>query len=70
MSNEATLPRLLTPAEVANVLRQDRATIYRKLHAGVIPSIRLDDGRGAIRIPLAEFEAWLERDRDELGDAA
>jgi excisionase family DNA binding protein len=37
-------PSLLTPAEVARRLREDRATIYRKIRAGVLPAVRLKAG--------------------------
>ena len=37
---EIATPGLLTPAEVARRLRQDRATIYRKIRAGVLPAGR------------------------------
>ena len=56
---EIATPSLLTPAEVARRLRQDRATIYRKIRAGVLPAVRLNDGRGALRIPADELAAWL-----------
>jgi excisionase family DNA binding protein len=59
MGENATQPKLLTPAEVARELRQDRATIYRKIAGGVIPAVRLDYGRGALRVPADELDAWL-----------
>jgi excisionase family DNA binding protein len=58
-------PSLLTPAEVARRLRQDRATIYRKIRAGVLPAVRLNDGRGALRMPADELAAWLYADPKE-----
>jgi excisionase family DNA binding protein len=52
--------RLLTIDEVAEQLRQHRATIYRKVSAGNLPAVRLASrGRGALRVPEAELDAWL-----------
>ena len=62
---EIATPSLLTPAEVARRLRQDRATIYRKIRAGVLPAVRLNDGRGALRVPEDELAAWLYSDPKE-----
>ena len=46
-------------------MRQDRATIYRKIRAGVLPAVRLNDGRGALRVPADELAAWLYSDPKE-----
>jgi excisionase family DNA binding protein len=62
---EIATPSLLTPAEVGRRLRQDRATIYRKIRAGVLPAVRLNDGRGALRIPADELADWLYADPKE-----
>ena len=48
--------RLMRVQEVAEELGQHPASIYRKVHAGELPAVRLGEGRAAIRIP-----------RDELG---
>jgi len=45
--------------EVARESRQHPATIYKKVAAGEIPSVRLGRGRVAIPVPRAEFEQWL-----------
>lgn len=63
----ATLPQVqyLTVDEVATALRLSKMTVYRLLHAGTIPSIRV--GR-AFRIParaFAEYLASLEGRRPE-----
>ena len=50
---------LMRVREVADELGQHPATIYRKITAGEIPSVRLGPGRAAIRVPRAEFERWL-----------
>jgi excisionase family DNA binding protein len=50
---------LMSVKEVAHVLGQHPDTIYRKVQAGELPAVRLGHGRAALRIPRAEFEAWL-----------
>ena len=45
--------------EVAQALDQHPATVYRKVHSGEIPAVRLGSGTAGIRIPAREFEAWL-----------
>jgi excisionase family DNA binding protein len=52
--------RLLTVAEVAHRLGQNKFSVYRKIQAGTIPAIRLGDGRSAIRVRESELEAWLD----------
>ena len=42
--------------EVAEELGQHPASIYRKVHAGELPPVRLGQGRAAIRIPRDELE--------------
>jgi excisionase family DNA binding protein len=46
--------------EVAHELGQHPATIYRKVHDGSLPAVRLGAGRAAIRIDAGELDAWLE----------
>jgi excisionase family DNA binding protein len=48
---------LLTPLEVAEILRISRSTIYRWIRAGTIPLIRLPSGD--VRIDEDELDAWL-----------
>ena len=45
--------------EVAHELGQHPATIYRKVHDGSLPAVRLGAGRAALRIDSGEFERWL-----------
>ena len=52
-------PRLLTPDEVAERLRQSRASVYRKIAAGEIPAFRLNANRGPLRVREDELDAWL-----------
>jgi excisionase family DNA binding protein len=48
MSNEVDAPTLLTVSEVAEKLRVSKMIVYRMVHAGDLPSIRV--GR-SFRIP-------------------
>lgn len=50
----------LTVDEVASEWRQHRATIYRKVAAGEIPSVRLGGESAALRIPRSALEAVYE----------
>jgi excisionase family DNA binding protein len=45
--------------EVAAELRQHPATVYRKIHAGEIPHVRLGGDRSALRVDRSELERWL-----------
>ena len=47
---------LMRVKEVASALGQHPSTIYRKVHAGELPAVRLGEGRAAIRIPRDELE--------------
>jgi excisionase family DNA binding protein len=56
----ASEPLLLTVAEAAAVARVSRATIRRHIDAGEIPALKVGANRkAALRIPKAEFLAWL-----------
>lgn len=50
--------KLLKVAEVVDVLRVSKTTVYRLMHDGTIRSMRV--GRG-FRIPEAELLAYLKR---------
>jgi excisionase family DNA binding protein len=52
--------RMLTVVQVAQRLGQSKFSVYRKIAAGVIPAVRLGDGRSALRVREAELERWLE----------
>ena len=51
------LPDIMTVSEVAEYLRVNPQTIYRKAKAGELPVVRI--GR-AIRFRRSELEAWLK----------
>ena len=46
-------PRFVTVAEVADLMRVSRMTVYRMIHAGQMPAVRM--GR-SFRVPLAAVE--------------
>jgi excisionase family DNA binding protein len=50
----------LTVDELASEWRQHRATIYRKVAAGDIPSVRLGGETAALRIPRSALEKVYE----------
>ena len=50
----------LKPAEVGPLLGLSTGRIYQLIADGVLPSVRIG---GAIRIPRAAWEAWLEEQK-------
>jgi excisionase family DNA binding protein len=50
---------LLTVRETAALLRQSERSIRRKVHAGLIPALRLGD-TGPLRVPLTALEDHLQ----------
>ena len=55
-TQNTAVAEFLTPAEVAQMLKLSKASVYNLATTGVLPSIRL--GR-TVRIPRAEFEAFI-----------
>lgn len=53
---EQQAPRFLTVAEVAELLRVSKMTVYRMVHAGEIPAVRV--GR-SFRVPQLAVEELL-----------
>ena len=59
--------RLLTVPEVADRLRVHRATVYRLIHSGELPAVKLaSHGRSALRVRESEFERWLTREPEGM----
>jgi excisionase family DNA binding protein len=58
MSNERQLSevRFLTVAEVASIMRVSKMTVYRMVHAGELPAIRV--GR-SFRVPEDAVDKYL-----------
>jgi excisionase family DNA binding protein len=51
---------VLRPSDVAAMLGVSSGRIYQLIAAGVIPATRIG---GALRIPRASWEAWLQLQR-------
>ena len=56
MSEEPGRPRYLTVEEVAGVMRVSKMTVYRLLHSGDLPGVRV--GR-SFRVPQDALESYL-----------
>ncbi|MFK0174011.1 helix-turn-helix domain-containing protein [Streptomyces sp. NPDC090306] len=50
--------KFLTPAEVASLMRVSRMTVYRLVHSGHLPAVRV--GR-SFRVPDAAVQEYLLR---------
>lgn len=55
---ESRAPRFLTVAEVAQMARVSRMTVYRMVHAGELPAIRVGK---SFRVPEAAVEEMLSQ---------
>ena len=67
MATQPAQPRFLTVAEVAEQMRVSNMTVYRLLHSGELPAIRV--GR-SFRVPAEALESYfstyvVEQDGDE-----
>jgi len=60
MSTEPTKQRFLTVPEVAEQMRVSNMTVYRLVHAGELPAIRV--GR-SFRVPADALETFLASNR-------
>lgn len=54
--SQSTAPRFLTVAEVAEMARVSRMTVYRMVHAGELPAIRVGK---SFRVPEAAVQEML-----------
>ena len=50
-------PRLLSPSEVCQKLEADRASVYRRLRSGEIPSLKLGS---ALKVRRADLEGYMK----------
>ena len=64
MSTERQLAevRFLTVAEVASIMRVSKMTVYRLVHAGELPAVRV--GR-SFRVPEDEVHKYLRSSFDD-----
>lgn len=56
--------RFLTVAEVANLMRVSKMTVYRMVHAGELPAIRF--GR-SFRVPASAVSAAIDNPIADVG---
>lgn len=66
MENQPS-PRLLTVNEVADVMRVSKMTVYRLIHAGELPAIRVGK---SFRVPQGALDQLLEASWDDTETAA
>lgn len=63
-------PRFLTVAEVAELLRVSKMTVYRMVHTGELPAVRV---KRSFRVPLkaveelseSNLESWVTGEESE-----
>jgi excisionase family DNA binding protein len=60
----------LSPAEVARRLAVHRATVYRWIHTGELPAVRLGEGGTTLRVRADTLNAWLTPTEGEHNDVA
>ncbi|MFE2346947.1 helix-turn-helix domain-containing protein [Kitasatospora cineracea] len=60
----------LTVPQVAFALRLSQETVWRMARSGTLPSCRVGNGRGQVRILCADFSAYLAANRLPAGLAA
>ena len=56
--------RLLKASEVARILNISRSLVYRLIHTGEIPSIRINQ---AVRVHQDDLNSYIESNRIEVG---
>lgn len=64
MSRDLSEVRFLTVAEVADMMRVSKMTVYRMVHAGELPAIRF--GR-SFRVPESAVEAAIDAHITDVG---
>lgn len=57
MTLDAPRVQFLTVAEVADVMRVSRMTVYRLVHAGELPAVRVGK---SFRVPQQALETYLK----------
>jgi excisionase family DNA binding protein len=67
MVSKATHAKLFSPAEVAELLGLHRGSVYRKIHSGELPAIRLGED-GPLRIRSDQLDEWLAANAVPRGD--
>jgi excisionase family DNA binding protein len=67
MAEQQGPPRFLTVAEVAELMRVSKMTVYRMVHAGEMPAVRM--GR-SFRVPQAAVEHLISEGLGDWGHAS
>ena len=67
MAEQQGPPRFLTVAEVAELMRVSKMTVYRMVHAGEMPAVRM--GR-SFRVPQAAVEDLISEGLGDWGQAS
>ena len=62
------LPRFLTPDEVSVVLNVSRSHVYQLVQRGTIPSHRIGNGRGPIRVSDRDLLDFISRCRSQKSE--
>jgi excisionase family DNA binding protein len=65
MNTAETRTRLLTIEEAAKRLNVSRATAYRMVYDGRLPTLQLGGRGSALRVDEAELERWLRADPED-----
>ena len=63
-SGEHADPKFLTVAEVAAMMRVSKMTVYRLVHSGELPAVRV--GR-SFRVPEDQVNEYLQRSYFQTG---
>lgn len=64
MTTKAGRPGFMTPREVAEELRVSDMTVYRLIHSGELPALRVGK---SYRIREDDFDAYVARRFNEAG---
>ncbi|MGG7464907.1 MULTISPECIES: helix-turn-helix domain-containing protein [unclassified Plantibacter] len=64
MSHDVSDMRFLTVAEVADVMRVSKMTVYRMVHSGELPAIRFGK---SFRVPETAVQAVMQRPVSDVG---
>ncbi|MDD7465619.1 MAG: helix-turn-helix domain-containing protein [Actinomycetaceae bacterium] len=60
-------PQFFTVAEVADIMRVSRMTIYRMVHSGELPAIRV--GKNSYRVPRSALDQLFSMGIQDMGEA-
>lgn len=67
MANQLGAPRFLTVAEVAELMRVSKMTVYRMVHSGEIPAVRVGK---SFRVPEKAVEDIIASGLGDQGERA